>query len=427
MRELENLMSQPASRPSTHLPVEDSRIGLRSLLHNEALGTWPRQPPLLRALAVLLVLQTATHAEPYLAVQYGLKCSQCHYNPTGGGKRNSFGTIFAQTKLPSKVLSATDLGSFLGLRESDSKDENGTADSSAGSTFYSGYPTSFLSLGGDFRFNYQSTFGPNGSANSFRISEGQLYGSLEFYEGAISLYLDETVAPGGATAREAFGLLRGPWESYLKAGRILLPYGLRLQDDSAFIREITGFNFGVQDLGVELGLEPGPWSISTAVSNGSQGSADDNKDKQVTGMASFIQRHWRLGTQASWNNTSAARRVAVGGFAGVNIGQVSLLGEIDYLMDYLESLPGDPRVSQLLLYGAVNYQLFKGVNLRFAYDFADPDTTVSEDSFIRVSTGVQWFPIQFVEIRAFYRFRDDTETSLLDDESMLDFELHLFF
>jgi hypothetical protein len=386
-----------------------------------------------------------TNAEPYLAVRLGYKCSQCHFNPTGGGKRNRFGTIFSQTEMPNRVVSAHDINRFLSLSRSwsDDGDEATNADATAEvknaspveSTFYSGYLTKFLSVGGDFRLNYRATLNnAGGDSNTFDTTQGTLYGSLEVLEGVLSFYLDEKVAPGGAISREIFGLVRGPWNSHLKAGRMFLPFGLRLQDDTAFIREITGFNFGVQDVGVEVGIEPGPWSMNVAVSNGSQGSADDNKDKQVTGSVSFVQRYWRLGAHATWNNTSAAKRIAVGSFAGLNLGgidvggiqleRVTLLGEIDQIIDEFKI---GSRRRQLLLYGALNYELLKGVNLKFAYDFADPDLSISDNSFVRASAGVEYTVTQFTQLRAFYRFRDETRNSPRDGESMLDFEIHVFF
>lgn len=393
----------------------------------------------------LFWLHGAARGEPYLAVRYGYKCSQCHFNPSGGGKRNSFGTIFSQTELPARTLTSQDfqrLASFawpaqegMSSEGEENKSENTgspqTAESSSPgwSTFYGGYVADFLSLGGDFRFTNRSIFrgGDHTKSNSFDVSEGNLYGALEFFNGGLNFYLDETVAPGGAAAREAYALLKGPWTSYLKAGRMMLPYGLRLQDDTAFVREITGFNYGVQDLGLELGWEPGPLSMQFAISNGSQGSTDDNRDKQATGQISFIQRYWRFGTHATWNNTSNAKRIAVGGSAGVNLGRFTLVGEIDHILDDLRSLPGAPSQRQLLLYGAVHCLVVKGLNLVFSYDFADPDLSESDDTFIRVSAGVEHFITQFVQFRAFYRFRDDVNTSSRDNESVLDFELHLFF
>ena len=233
--------------------------------------------------------------------------------------RNDFGNIFSQTVLPRRTLSADDVREFLGLANqpeptsSETDDEAATptpSGASAASIFYPGRLLPNLSAGGEFRLSNLSRFGmaASDSTNSFDVGEANVYAHLFFLDGAAGLYLDETVGPGGAAAREVYGLVRGPWGTYAKAGRMMLPFGLRLQDDAAFIREVTGFNYGVQDLGVEVGAEPGPFSLSVSFSNGTQGSTDNNKDKQVAGVASFIQRHWRIGGSASTTSDASSRQ-----------------------------------------------------------------------------------------------------------------------
>jgi len=390
--------------------------------------------PLLFIICGFVCLPKSAEAEPYLAVRYGYKCSKCHVNPTGGGMRNAFGNIMTQTVLPEWTVSADDLRNLIRLGGSTQTTAGMDPEASGGastaltkltpdSTFYPGRLNQFVAVGADFRFNNRSTWSNGSSTNTVDMTEGNLYAHFNLLGDVLSLYLDETVAPGGASSREAYALLHGPWESYLKVGRMMLPWGFRLQDDAAFIREITGFNYGVQDLGAEVGMEPGPFSLSLAASNGSGGSSDNNKDKQVTGVASFIQRYWRVGGQATWNNTPTVKSTALGGFGGVNLGRFTFLGQIDFLMDELKSVLGEPREHKLILYGAVNYQLTKGANLKFTYDWADPDTADSNDRIARVSIGPEWFVTQFVQLRSFYRFLDVPG----EDMSVLDFEVHLFF
>jgi len=75
------------------------------------------------------------------------------------------------------------------------------------------------------------------------------------------VYVDEQVAPNGAQSREAYGVY---WSAnhdwYLKAGEMYLPFGLRLQDQSAFIQTTSGINMTTSDNGVEFGWERGHWT-----------------------------------------------------------------------------------------------------------------------------------------------------------------------
>ncbi|MFQ5641358.1 MAG: hypothetical protein ACE5IR_25545, partial [bacterium] len=55
------------------------------------------------SLAFVIEIRSAK-AEPYLALRTGFKCSQCHVNRTGGGKRTEFGLTYSQTHLYMKLL-----------------------------------------------------------------------------------------------------------------------------------------------------------------------------------------------------------------------------------------------------------------------------------------------------------------------------------
>src|SRR5262249_38168333 len=59
---------------------------------------------LLGTLAGLLASGRA-EAEPYLAVESGLKCANCHVNPAGGGKRTPFGELWARNQISAQAVS----------------------------------------------------------------------------------------------------------------------------------------------------------------------------------------------------------------------------------------------------------------------------------------------------------------------------------
>ena len=211
-----------------------------------------RQPRVHAALAALLglFLAAAAQAEPYLAVAYGFKCGQCHVNPTGGGERTVFGEAFAQTLLPAQHL--------------DTGPDNWT-----------GQLNRFIAVGGDLRFEGDVSQVPHtATTSSFEVEQARIYLSANVIPDRLLVYVDEQVAPGGALNREAWGMFWSADHSwYVKGGQLYLPFGLRLQDQSAFILTASGINMTTPDKGVEFGWLKGHWDAQLAESNGTAGGA----------------------------------------------------------------------------------------------------------------------------------------------------------
>src|SRR5580700_1075406 len=133
-------------------------------------------------LASLCLAAAGAHAEPYLAVQTGLKCTQCHVNPTGGGLRAVYGDVYAQTVLPALHLDT-------------------------GKDTWTGDISSFLRLGGDLRTEALATEVPHSKTISqFQLEQVRTYLEAEVIPERLIAYVDEQIAPGGALNREAYVL-----------------------------------------------------------------------------------------------------------------------------------------------------------------------------------------------------------------------------
>jgi hypothetical protein len=369
----------------------------------------------LTALGVALFALTAA-AEPHLAVREGFLCSQCHVNRAGGGKRNAFGANYSQTALPlwrpaALGVVSPNLGDWVSLG-ADVRVQHVTIET--------------------VRTKFEGEWLEAQGGNTLRVPQANLYGELTIVRDHLSLYLDEKIGPEGASAREAMVLLYGlPYGGYAKAGRILLPFGLRLADDEAFIRQATGFNFGNQDLGVEVGAEPGPTFLTASLSNGTLGGTDDNERKQLCVTGGVRSRWGRLGGSYSWNDGTTpdgmvVRQVA-GGFGTLNFGRLSLLSEGDVVID-TERPKGAPRtqVLQLAVHGEADLLITKGVAVRAAFGYHDPDLAVKNDHRTRLAVTLEVFPLPFLRVTATYTLRNDIPQRVQGRQDIFLVQLHGF-
>jgi hypothetical protein len=285
----------------------------------------------------------------------------------------------------------------------------------------------FLGLGWDLRVLGSATvedYDGSSPRTAIEMGEANVYLEARMIERRLALYLDQTLGPGPASAREAFALIEGlPLNGYAKAGKFLLPYGLRLQDDGEFIRARTGFSYKTPDQGVELGIEPGPLSFFVAVSNGTVGAAEDNNGKQLTSTLAVVQRRFRLGGSASRDERpDLARRDVFGGFAGFAVGPLSVLGEVDQIV---ERAPSGTELKQIAGFVEGDFLATRGVNAKVTYGYFDQNTDVAEDQRVRLRFGLELFPVGFLRAAAFYTADLWIPQAAAPDR--LNLELHMHF
>ncbi len=369
---------------------------------------WTTQLTVYRHVVGLFLVAAATlevgtaRAEPYLAVENGLHCRSCHVNPTGGGKRNAFGTLYARNQLSGTIA-------FPGQGPGWTGDLN-----------------NWLGVGGDYRGGYVDTEIPGVPTSSdIETSQGTAYLRVEAIPELLSFYVDRQFSPGGSTTREAYAFLSLANNRYtVKAGQFFLPFGLRLHDDSAFVRERSGINFDTPDDGVEIGLELPTWSAQFAVSNGTAGAGSESGRRQYSLSASHVRPGWRVGASLNLNEDNLGDRSMVAIFAGYKTGPISWLAEVDFITDEIPGQP-DREIYASLLEG--NWRIRKAHNLKFSYDFVDPSDRTSEDERERYSLVWEYTPVQLIQSRLGIRFYNGVPEDPLSNRDQLFAELHVYF
>jgi len=368
--------------------------------------------PLLFALLFALLAPVAAHAEPYLAIRSGLKCMACHVNPDGGGKRTEFGATYGQTALASQRLDPA----------------TGQTVASAGTApaLWTGKLNDQFAIGSDLRATLQSVKVPGSKETlAFSPTRAQIYLEVKPLGERLLLYLDERVASGAATNREIYALLwSADHSAYVKAGRIFIPFGLRIEDDTAFIRQVSGVNFNSSDDGVEGGLEIGPWSAAISVTNGAGGGTETNRGKLISSIASYVQPDWRIGLSASVNRNDATDRSMQSVFGGLRLGIVSALASAVYITD--EGTPTG-RLKHWASLVEANIEAAKGHNIKLTYEYYDPNLDVSEDQRARYSAVWEYVPFQFTQFRFGARKSDGIPQNNAQNGSEIFLQWHAFF
>ena len=380
---------------------------------------------------VLLAWVRAASAEPYIAVREGLPCSACHVNVTGGGMR----TDLVRTHARDILRYPTFLGRFSNPPE-----------------YFTGDINKYLAIGTDLRVSNTAIFQENPingrvenntvfkgtlQENSIQVNQFTLYGEVRLIPEYLIAYVDQAFQPS-VTNREGWLLLRGvfPFEGFIKAGQMFLPYGLQILDNTAFIRAgrngsaRTGFSFNAPQAGLEIGAQPGPVSAFVAVTDGPSG----DKSVQITGTvyAMFTEipvvRNIFVGGSGSYVQPPGSQYSIFGVFAGTNLERFTVLGEADFLSDRNPQTNGQT-LGHFISYVEANYLFFDWLNFKVAVDYSDWDGAAAknaDDAENRVLFGLNPFWNRFLQTSLFFAIGNGVESQPTHNQNVLFFEIHGF-
>jgi hypothetical protein len=365
-------------------------------------------------------------ALPIYAAREGLSCKTCHVDPSGGGMRNAFGFDYMRER-----HAITPEFRFDELPEHQPEAAPG------------------LAFGTDLRFNY---YGLNrrgqgsflDAHSSFIRMQTALYLAYVPIE-ALTIYLGADLEQVRFQSAEWFGMLRGDWlgpGGYLRVGSFRLPYGLRMDDHTVWVRNelrVAGLPEGwtllgrggdprLPDVGLEVGWLPGRFFAQLAVTNGS-GGARDSSDRnlafttragyQAGRLLAGLTAHLDTDEVGETSRTEVRRYGAYGTLRVID--DLVLLGEVNLGED--TDLVDRQQTRSLLAWAEADYFIRRDARVRFRYDYLNTDRDLELAAVERFAIEVDWTPVPFFSPRVGYRYTSNELGPELD-ELLAVFHLH---
>jgi hypothetical protein len=343
-----------------------------------------------------------------------VSCGVCHVNPSGGMLRNDTGYFFGTKTLPWKTDIPEGIQASLKKVKSDE----------------------FITFGGDFRL--LTLFEEDRDDNPLIFPmQGDLYVRANLHKHLVFLTQIGLTRGDNDAVREIMGIAGDfPFNSYLKIGKFIPPYGHKLDDHTAFIRSKINFDQSQPETylsGLEVGLEPlllfGRFSYFNEDTNPS-GSSDRDM-RGVSAVAGWRGLWLHLGASfidiINFETTSrrTTDRSAYGIFGGLRYKRLSYLFEVDIRRDDIIDPTGSTRDEEAFItFNELTYRVLKGFNIKLRYETFAPDDDSTEKDEDRFIVGLDFFPYPFTEINLQYRLNDEGSEETTNDFLFL---THIWF
>ena len=372
----------------------------------------------LSLVAAVLLPAAEAMALPTYAARTGFSCVSCHFDPNGGGPRKDIGFLFARNRhdlLPDPDERWQSLVSLTNI---------------LGDVLYFGTNSRFFYLYNDPK-PYGSVELPKTS--SFFQMQGALYTTLRPHP-HLALVWHNDFSEYGVQSRDLYGMVDGlPGDLYVRAGRIRVPFGLRMDDHTGATR--GGFldpagggtgalpydPRGVQS-GIESGFTPGPFQVVAAFTNGA-GAPFANEAQTVTGKVVFHRSKLQIGASGyhSYLTSSSTRARRWGAHALWGWRELSLIGEV---------VGGDDRdagsntTDVLAAYAEADYRVSRALLFLVRYDYVDRDRDAEGQAAERFAGEGVWTVVPFADLRLAYKYIVPEDRG---DESQVLAMLHFYY
>lgn len=345
-------------------------------------------------------------AYPEMIAKGYTTCGSCHYNPTGGGFINSYGMAAQQSAWPDQWKSDT----ITRLRE-------GTL-AKANVTGYDDDGNAELQLGLDFDSRFMLTSVPSsvGSSVGFNFFPMLLefggvvaWGKFLVY-GAIGPKEPEGDGISWKTvSREHWLQFKATDELSVRVGRMVLPFGLRIPDHTAFTRSDFGFGYYNQTYAAEADYVSEHITASLA---GSVGNPFDQpsrlRERGGAASVAFNVPSWAsVGVSGLYESSDLVDRSAVSLFGRTRIvDHLYVMAEVAGQHKSVSSTnDSENNLATLLRLG---WFVQESLNLYVQHDFRA--TEGSAVSAQRYTVGANWWLLPWVEMAPMVQVIDYPQT-----------------
>tara|TARA_Y100000590_G_scaffold265467_1_gene298254 strand:+ start:2388 stop:3527 length:1140 start_codon:yes stop_codon:yes gene_type:complete len=367
---------------------------------------------------ILIFSLNISFALPRFSVLNGASCIVCHVNPTGSGLRNSHGNdVVALEELP--------LERWLNKGNED----------------WDGFITDNIQVGGDFRLQaiqYDNTDSTRNTSIFPMQAEIYTYVTLNSYSG---IYAKIGIPKKGEDANtEYWALINNlPNNTWLRLGKSLPNYGLRIDDHTSFIR---GGNTNKTLLGLPANIEgllftpyiylapPTIIELGVPISNALEWTGSistsligsNNKLNNITSQLMYLStmnENIKYMASISYMNENTMSMIGVSG--GITYRNLTWTFEIDQASNWIENY------TSIAFYDEIAWEVIQGFHLIGKYDFFDPKTEIQDGAINRFTLGAEIYPLSILEIKLQARFNQiDMENSTKKNPEYL-LQTHLYF